>query len=156
MVVKAVLADEVAAFSFCKQIESFGKDQDRWDRQVKQWYCRGGWFSDSFAEIKIQVEELKVDDQPKLVHAKVAQGNEILVEMNDSLGVGFVKEMYQDFHAQLKETFPQCDFSDLKIGWETATNTLQTRECVTSIEIDYTPFAFSNRGSRTSEMSTKL
>ncbi|KAG3156368.1 hypothetical protein PI124_g9945 [Phytophthora idaei] len=75
MVVKAVLADEVATFSFCKQIDIFGKEQDRWDRQVKQWYCRGGWFSDSFTETKtkIQVEELKVDDQPKLVHAKVAK-----------------------------------------------------------------------------------
>ncbi|KAF4030375.1 hypothetical protein GN244_ATG17868 [Phytophthora infestans] len=84
---------------------------------IQQWYCRGGWFGNNFAdpEIDIQVEELRVEGQPKVAHGGVSKGNGILAEADDDSPFNFVMDEYRHYHSKLADAFSQCDFSDFEI-----------------------------------------
>ncbi|KAG7387145.1 hypothetical protein PHYPSEUDO_014665 [Phytophthora pseudosyringae] len=87
---------------------------------VQEWYLKGGLFGDSIAEpeINVHADDIKPEDQPKLMRAKLSQGQEGSAAMNGGLDLTFVKGVYQFLRARVEDEFPQCDFGDLKIGWE--------------------------------------
>ncbi|KAK1944251.1 hypothetical protein P3T76_004163 [Phytophthora citrophthora] len=88
--------------------------------KIGQWYARG-WLgiSTHTPHIEVQLEELKAEDQPKLVYAGVSEAEDNVAALNKA-DVSAVKTAFQKERFVLENKFPHCDFSGLKATSESA------------------------------------
>ncbi|KAH7460641.1 uncharacterized protein KRP23_14347 [Phytophthora ramorum] len=88
---------------------------------VQQWYFKGGGlYSGTVEKPTLVVANLtKEVDLPPMMGAELRKlRKEEAAQGNSRLGLRFVQERYEMLSTRLKTTFPQCDFSNLKVTWE--------------------------------------
>ncbi|KAL3661971.1 hypothetical protein V7S43_012778 [Phytophthora oleae] len=95
-----------------------GYGSSQFTAKIGQWYSKG-WL-DTYrhsAHIDVKMEEVKLEDQPQLVHGRVAEAEGSPPTANWA-DVSAVKTMYQKERFVLEDKFLRCDFSGLKATLE--------------------------------------